>query len=182
MSVAFHNKWLGGVFVVLGCASPFLFPGPFVVNCSDLRGEEITIEVEEMLRVMRVARGLETNFNYSDDLRSRLDKYLDLLEYRLHLDPEFDEGPPENSHTWSSLTPFSQLNPSQQKVRVSEAQRDALAAMHLQSPGLAPPAVVPEMDQDATKQYTTLAKDFAGKTFAANPKKFQKATRGQSRS
>eukprot|EP00922_Rhytidocystis_sp_ex-Travisia-forbesii_P007453 GHVS01010881.1.p1 GENE.GHVS01010881.1~~GHVS01010881.1.p1 ORF type:complete len:1534 (-),score=185.84 GHVS01010881.1:14-4615(-) len=93
---------------------PFLFeqPAPIDANiliapptrdraCEQL-ADDIGTEVAENIRLVRNKRGLNSHFEFKEEMFQRLEKYLDLLEYRLHLDPLFDPGPPEGHEAWSA--------------------------------------------------------------------------------
>jgi hypothetical protein len=64
---------------------------------SDLLSSEIQADVAESIRVIRSRKGFETQIDLSEEKTERIDKYIDLLEFRMHLDAECDPGTPTNS-------------------------------------------------------------------------------------
>lgn len=62
----------------------------------------MSTEVAENIRLARTKKGLDSHFEFREELFERLEKYLDLLEYRLQLDPSLDPGAPEDHIAWSA--------------------------------------------------------------------------------
>eukprot|EP00921_Rhytidocystis_pertsovi_P025915 GHVQ01041854.1.p1 GENE.GHVQ01041854.1~~GHVQ01041854.1.p1 ORF type:complete len:1327 (+),score=167.69 GHVQ01041854.1:546-3983(+) len=93
---------------------PFLFDTPTSIDSDvliapptrdrtcDLISETVASDIAESIRLHRARMGLDSHFDFTEDMFARLEKYLDLLEYRLHLDPALDPGPPEGHEAWSA--------------------------------------------------------------------------------
>lgn len=81
----------------------FIFIAPSTRDkACDVLNAEIQADVAENVRVLRSRRGLETQVDHGEDKSERLEKYLDLLEFRLRLDPDYDPGPPPHHQAWSA--------------------------------------------------------------------------------
>lgn len=79
----------------------FIAPSTRDKSCEVLAAE-IRADVAENIRVFRSRRGLETALDHTVEKTERIEKYLDLLEFRMRLDPEFDPGPPLGHEGWSA--------------------------------------------------------------------------------
>ncbi|PFH33589.1 Sma protein [Besnoitia besnoiti] len=65
--------------------------------------EDLASSVLEHIRLHRMKKGLEVFFEHREELLFRLTFYLDLLEYRMHLDDLHNPGPGPNHMGWSSF-------------------------------------------------------------------------------
>ncbi|KAH8742154.1 c2 containing protein [Cryptosporidium ryanae] len=65
--------------------------------------DAIAVSLEENIVLLRQNSGKNTSFDRSEELKSRIDAYLTLLEFKLNLDPLYDPGPPEGHTAWSAL-------------------------------------------------------------------------------
>lgn len=59
---------------------------------SEVLQDEMQADIAENIRVYRGRRGLETQLDHGEAKADRIDKYLDLLEFRMRLDPDYDPG------------------------------------------------------------------------------------------
>lgn len=69
-----------------------VFPCGLVCLCSEVLQDEIQADIAENIRVYRGRRGLQSQLDHGEAKAERLDKYLELLEFRMRLDPDFDPG------------------------------------------------------------------------------------------
>ncbi|SCO93337.1 centrosomal protein CEP76, putative [Plasmodium malariae] len=60
---------------------------------------ELEEEIQEMIHFMRNNEGLETDFEYSKEIRYFLEMYIDLCEYKLNLDNNYNTKP--ENYEWS---------------------------------------------------------------------------------
>ncbi|OEH75123.1 C2 domain-containing protein [Cyclospora cayetanensis] len=70
---------------------------------SQLLADDLVGNVVEHIRMQRIKNGNDVSFEHRDDMLSKLILYLDLLEFRLHLDEAHNPGPPPNHVGWSSF-------------------------------------------------------------------------------
>ncbi|KFG56477.1 Sma protein [Toxoplasma gondii FOU] len=83
--------------------SDVLLAPPIRDKKCQLLAEDLASSVLEHIRLHRMKKGLEVFFEHREDLLFRLTFYLDLLEYRMHLDDLHKPDPGPNHMGWSSF-------------------------------------------------------------------------------
>ncbi|KAL8434524.1 hypothetical protein Efla_000040 [Eimeria flavescens] len=68
-----------------------------------LLADDLVGNVIEHIRMQRLKNGNDVSFEHREEMLSKLTFYLDLLEFRLHLDEAHNPGPPEGHEGWSSF-------------------------------------------------------------------------------
>ncbi|KAL8433568.1 hypothetical protein ACSSS7_003787 [Eimeria intestinalis] len=70
---------------------------------TQLLAEDLVGNVIEHIRMQRIKNGNDVSFEHREEMLSKLTFYLDLLEFRLHLDEAHNPGPPAGHLGWSSF-------------------------------------------------------------------------------
>ncbi|KEP63070.1 UNVERIFIED_CONTAM: Sma protein [Hammondia hammondi] len=83
--------------------SDVLLAPPIRDKKCQLLAEDLASSVLEHIRLHRMKKGLEVFFEHREDLLFRLTFYLDLLEYRMHLDDLHKPNPGPNHMGWSNF-------------------------------------------------------------------------------
>ncbi|KAL8453464.1 hypothetical protein Emag_001837 [Eimeria magna] len=68
-----------------------------------LLADDLVGNVIEHIRMQRMKNGNDVSFEHREEMLSKLTFYLDLLEFRLHLDEAHNPGPPADHLGWSSF-------------------------------------------------------------------------------
>ncbi|KAH7649146.1 c2 containing [Cryptosporidium bovis] len=86
--------------------------------------DAIAISLEENIVLLRQNSGKNTSFDRSEELKSRIDAYLTLLEFRLNLDPLYDPGPPEGHTAWSALKTKEMVVKEEKELREKQEKEN----------------------------------------------------------
>eukprot|EP00917_Polyrhabdina_sp_WS-2016_P007012 GHVP01015604.1.p1 GENE.GHVP01015604.1~~GHVP01015604.1.p1 ORF type:complete len:918 (+),score=178.95 GHVP01015604.1:382-3135(+) len=117
----------------------FLFENPLPIDsnvvlqpplkeyiCATL-ANDLKSDLCDTIRLRRNIIGLETSFDNNNEAIQKIEKFLDLMEFKLHLDGGCDPGVPYNHSAWSS---WESIELEQQEIRPSNFDHGE-AAQHV---------------------------------------------------
>uniref|UniRef100_A0A3B0N2V6 C2 domain containing protein, putative n=1 Tax=Theileria annulata TaxID=5874 RepID=A0A3B0N2V6_THEAN len=84
-------------------------PPPTMNKCIET-SNDISNDICDMIEVMRAHRGLKCSISKEDEMKEKLGNFLDLMEYRESLDPQFDPGMPIHLLGWSNRKKLKKLS------------------------------------------------------------------------
>ncbi|AFZ79044.1 hypothetical protein BEWA_018890 [Theileria equi strain WA] len=76
-------------------------PPPSETICEDT-SKDILNDITDMIELMRAKRGLTCAISTDQQMSEKLEAFIDLLEFRQRLDPQFDPGMPPHLLGWSN--------------------------------------------------------------------------------
>ncbi|BAM39884.1 uncharacterized protein TOT_020000156 [Theileria orientalis strain Shintoku] len=88
---------------------------------------DIVNEVGDMIELMRAQRGLRCSISKDLQMHEHLDKFLEVMEFRQKLDPQFDPGMPPNLLGWSNRKKLKRMIKNEKgQMMLNEMQKSAL--------------------------------------------------------
>ncbi|PHJ25782.1 c2 domain-containing [Cystoisospora suis] len=143
--------------------SDVLLAPPIRDKKCQLLSEDLASSVLEHIRLHRMRKGLEVFFEHREEMLMRLTFYLDLLEYRMHLDDLHSPGPGPNHMGWSS---FKDEDENAETLQATDCQ----FYQSLSQPGaLTSDEKARPETQDALRMYTEYGGDAHGMFADAPP-------------